>query len=192
MIVHGLARCSPAAFLVLTVTGLLFFPTRWVGAQPAPLGPVIGIEEPSSENSRTPFELHMTGMLNPAREHNAEPQAEAEGATTEATSAWAEQTYVKKGIAVVTFCITKFRATYQFTILQLEAPGYTQLSPSQILQKVGKRKCDFDVIGSSALLSKVAQAPPGTPLTIVGMYVQYDQRFQLVSVDVADRGQGSD
>jgi len=49
---------------------------------------------------------------------------------------------------------------------------------------VGKRPCDFDVVGPSVLLAKVAQAQPGTPLRIVGMYVQYNQRLQLVSVDV--------
>ena len=56
--------------------------------------------------------------------------------------------------------------------------------PGQILQKVGKWTCDFRLIGVAALLSKVAQSQPGTPLKIVGMYQQRDQRLQLVSVNI--------
>jgi hypothetical protein len=184
MAAHPLSRFSQQAVLLLAVTALVLCPTRAGWAQAAPFGPAIGLDEPSSENSRTPFEIHTTGVITPALARLAERTAAAAGAPLAATSAGAEKRHAQKRIAVVTLCITKFHATYEFAIGQLEAPGYPQLSTGQILQKVGKRQCDFDVVGPSALLSKVAQAQPGTPLRIVGMYVQYAQRLQLVSVDV--------
>jgi hypothetical protein len=84
----------------------------------------------------------------------AERTAAATREPLAATSAGAEKRHAQKRIAVVTLCITQFHATYEFEIGQLEAPGYPQLSTGQILQKVGKRQCDFDVVGPSALLSK--------------------------------------
>ncbi len=185
MATYPLTRFFQQAVLTLAVTALVLFLPRAGWAQSAPIGPVIGIEEPWSENSRTPFEIHTTGVLTPTLGHPAEQTAAAAGEPLAATRARTETRHAQKRIAIVTLCITKFHATYEFEISQLEAPGYPQLSTGQILQKVGKRQCDFDVVGPSALLSKVAQAQPGTPLTIVGMYVQYAQRLQLVSVDVA-------
>jgi hypothetical protein len=90
----------------------------------------------------------------------------------------------EENIAVVTLGISQYSETYRFEIGNLEAPGYPQLSTRQILQKAGKRQVDFSLIGPSALLSKVAQSPPGTPLTIVGMYEQRNQRLQLMSVNI--------
>ncbi len=189
MVVDPRSRFFQQAVMVSALTELLLGPRRVGWAQSAPIGPVIGIDEPSSEYSRTPFEIHTTGVLTPARVRPGERTAVAAGEPLAATRAGAEKRPLQKRIAVVTLCITKFHATYEFEIGTLEAPGYPQLSTGQILQKVGKRQCDFDVVGPSALLSKVAQAQPGTPLTIVGMYVQYAQRLQLVSVDVAGEEQ---
>src|SRR5262249_2854268 len=151
------SRLFLQAILVAALTALGLCPPRAGWAQPAPLGPVIGIEEPSSENSRTPFEIHTMGVLTPVGARPAERTAAAAGESLAATRAGAEKLLGQKRIAVVTLCITKFHATYEFAIGKLEAPGYPQLSTGQILQKVGKRSCDFDVVGPSALLSKVAQ-----------------------------------
>jgi hypothetical protein len=127
-------------------------------------GPGVGAgENPWSDNSRTPFEIRMSGVINP----------ETEGETDSGES-----------LSTVTLGIAQFHETYQFEIVKIESPGNPQLSASQILQKKGKRQYDFELVGSSELLSKIAQAQPGAPLKIVGMYEQRDQRLQLVSVDI--------
>jgi hypothetical protein len=80
--------------------------------------------------------------------------------------------------------INSFREEYQFEIIDISAPDYAQVSTKMILQKVGRRGIDFNLVGPRALLSKVAQAPPGSPLKITGMYEQRKQRLQLTEVKV--------
>jgi hypothetical protein len=127
-------------------------------------------DNPWADQGRTPFEIQMTGVINP----------ETEGET----SAAEEEMNAGKSIAMVTLGIGQYHETYKFDIVKLESPPNPQLSASMILQHKGKRQYDFELIGRSELLSKVAQAEPGTPLLIVGMYSQRDQKLQLVSVDV--------
>ena len=129
-------------------------------------------ENPSSDNSRTPFEIRMSGVLNPT-DHADSFEGGMMNVTPDA-----------ENIAVVTLGISQYNETYRFEIGNLEAPGNPQLSARQVLQKAGKKQVDLSLIGPSALLSKVAQSPPGTPLTIVGMYEQRNQRLQLTSVEV--------
>jgi hypothetical protein len=69
MATYPLTRFFQQAVLVLAVTALVLFLPRAGWAQSAPIGPVIGIDEPWSENSRTPFEIHTTGVLTPALGH---------------------------------------------------------------------------------------------------------------------------
>ena len=127
-------------------------------------------DNPWSDNGRTPFEIQMTGVINPE--------------TEEETSAPEGETSAGKSIALVTLGIGQYHETYKFEIVKLESPPNPQVSASMILQNKGKRQYDFELIGRSELLSKVAQAEPGTPLLIIGMYTQGLQRLQLVSVDV--------
>ncbi len=80
--------------------------------------------------------------------------------------------------------ITDFQETYQFELIKAEAVDDKQIGEGAILQQVGKYAIDFELIGPRALLSKVGQAEPGTPLTIVGFYTQRSRKFQLESVEV--------
>jgi predicted ATPase len=52
-----------------------------------------------------------------------------------------------------------------------------------ILQKVGRRGIDFNLVGPRALLSKIAQAPAGSPLKITGMYQQMRQRLARLDAE---------
>ncbi len=141
---------------------ILALATMLVSTNSVSAFPGIGAgENPWADMSRTPFELQMSGVINP----------ETEGAGGDS-------------IAVVTLGIGQYHETYKFEIVKLESPPNPQLSPAMILQKQGKRQYDFELIGPAELLSKVAQAEPGTPLKIVGMYQQRGQRLELVSVDV--------
>ncbi len=162
MISRHFLQSSFHVFFVVSILTTVFLSSSLVFGQGP--GPGVGAgENPWSDNSRTPFEIQMSGIINP----------ETEGETENGES-----------IATVTLGIAKFHETYQFEIVKLESPGNPQLSASQILQKKGKRQYDFELVGSSELLSKIAQSQPGAPLKIVGMYEQRDQRLQLVSVDV--------
>ncbi len=127
-------------------------------------------DNPWAEQGRTPFEIQMTGVINPETEGETSP---TEGETS-----------AEKSIAMVTLGIGQYHETYKFEIVKLESPPNPQVSASMILQNKGKRQYDFELIGPTPLLSKVAQAEPGTPLLIVGMFTQRDQKLQLVSVDV--------
>ena len=113
---------------------------------------------PWDENSRTPFEITMSGFLNTKPEEG--------------------------NIEVVTLGISSFGEQYQYEIMDIAAPNYPQMSTRMILQKVGQRGIDFNLIGPRALLSKVAQSPPGTPLKIVGLFEQNRQRLRLTDVTV--------
>jgi len=156
------------ALLFSVVAGLSLLLTRIVLAQ---FIPGTG-ENPSSDNSRTPFEIRMSGVLNPSAHADS-----FEGGMMDMTPD-------AENSAVVTLGISQYNETYRFEIGNVEAPGNPQLSTRQILQKAGKKQVDFSLLGPSALLSKVAQSPPGTPLTLVGMYEQRNQRLQLLSVEV--------
>lgn len=130
-------------------------PTAIVHGQP---GWGIGSSNPWDDNSRTPFEINMSGFLNTKPEEG--------------------------NIEVVTLGISSFSGQYQYEIMEIAAPNYPQMSTKMILQKVGQRGIDFNLIGPKDLLSKVAQSPPGTPLKIVGMFQQNRQRLQLTEVKV--------
>ncbi len=127
---------------------------------PSTFGQNFGIADynPWDENSRRPFKVEMSGFLNTKPEEG--------------------------NIEVVTLGINSFREEYQFEIIDISAPDYAQVSTKMILQKVGRRGIDFNLVGPRALLSKVAQAPPGSPLKITGMYQQMRQQLQLTAVKV--------
>lgn len=149
------SRVTAVAFSL--ALALSFVPTADVYGQGSGWGAGSG-SNPWDDNSRTPFEINMSGFL------NAKPE---EG-----------------NIEVVTLGISSFRVEYQYEIMEIEAPNYPQMSTRMILQKVGQRGIDFNLIGPRALLSKVAQSPPGTPLKIVGLFEQNRQRLRLTDVKV--------
>lgn len=144
-------------FLLVLLSSSLF---AWVNntAQAQVTFGVGSGENPWSDNSLTPFEVQILGVINASS--TKEPLAE-----------------VKLGIA-------QFHETYRFDITKMKATAYPQVSATQMLPQKGRRQYDFSLVGPKALLSKIAQSQPGTPLRIVGMYIRRDQQLQLLSVDM--------
>lgn len=116
-------------------------------------------ENSTSDMSRAPFKIMLRGIIHPDEE-------EGEG-----------RRVVKLGIA-------DYQATYPFEVVKAEAVDDPQTSEYAILQQAGKFDADFSLIGPKALLSKIGQAEPGTPLKIIGYFQQRARRLQLESVEI--------
>ena len=142
-----LVTCWTFSFLLLLCPSLVW-------AQGAGIG---GMDSSTSDNSRTPFRIKLSGFL------NTEPQ---------------------EGSKVLKLGIADFQETYQFELIKVESLDDKQVGETAILQQVGKHAVDFDLIGARELLSKVGQSEPGTPLTIVGFFTQRNRKLQLESVEV--------
>ena len=93
-------------------------------------------------------------------------------------------TQPEEGSKVLKLGISTFGETYQFELIKAESVDDQQIGEAAILQQVGKFAVDFDLVGPRNLLSKVGQAEPGTPLTIVGFLTQRNRHLQLESVEV--------
>lgn len=132
---------------------LLFFSVSTALAQVPPGG----MDGSTSDTSRTPFRIKLSGFIN---------------------------TQPEEGSRVLTLGINTFGETYQFELIKAESVDDKQVGEMAILQQVGKFGVDFDLIGSRELLSKVGQAEPGTPLTIVGFFTQRNRHLQLESVEI--------
>lgn len=116
-----------------------------------------GMDGATSDASRTPFKIKLSGFLN---------------------------TQPEEGSKVLKLGINTFGETYDFELVKAEAVDDKQIGEGAILQQVGKYGVDFDLIGSRDLLSKVGQAEPGSPLAIVGFFTQRNRKLQLESVEV--------
>ena len=138
------------AFSLLLLCGIA---TAWA----QPYGGGGGMDSATSDVSRTPFRIKLSGFLN---------------------------TQPEEGSRVLKLGISTFSETYQFELVKAEAVDDQQVGEGAILQQVGKYTVDFDLIGPRPLLSKVGQAEPGTPLAIVGYFTQRNRKLQLESVDV--------
>lgn len=128
----------------------------WSASAQIPFG--LGGDNPESDTSRTPFRIKLSGFLNTRPEEGS--------------------------VAVITLGISTYRETYQFEVVTLEAVDNPRISQSAILQQVGKHHVDFDLVGPRELLSKVAQAQPGTPLAITGFFQQRNRTLRLERVDI--------
>ena len=124
-----------------------------------------GMDGAASDASRTPFRIKLSGFLN---------------------------TNPEEGSKVLKLGIHDFQETYQFELIKAESLDDKQIGEIAILQQVGKYAVDFDLIGPRALLSKVGQAEPGTPLTLVGFFTQRNRKLQLESVEVVGLKEQSD
>ncbi len=122
----------------------------------APFG--LGGDSPESDTSRTPFRIKLSGFINTRPEENS--------------------------VAVVTLGISRYRETYQFEVVTVEAVDNPRVPQSAILQQVGKHQVDFELVGPQELLSKIAQAPPGTPLALVGLFQQRNRTLRLESIQI--------
>jgi hypothetical protein len=136
-----------------------FFVLLFYGFSPLVLAqvPPGGMDGASSDASRTPFKIKLSGFVN---------------------------TQPEEGSKVLKLGINTFGETYQFELIKAESLDDKQIGEMAILQQVGKYAVDFDLVGPRNLLSKVGQAEPGTPLTIVGFFTQRNRKLQLESVEI--------
>ena len=141
--------------LIVVLTVLLMLLSLVPSVQAIDFG--VGGDSPQSDNARMPFRIKMTGVINPE---------------------------AAEGGRIVKLGIIDFNETYPFEIVKVEALDNPHVTDRAILQQVGKYAVDFDLIGPRELLSKVGQANPGTPLTMVGFFTQRKRKLQLESVDV--------
>jgi hypothetical protein len=144
-----------SALTLLLAAGVYLSSASYVAAQTFGAG---AGENPDSESRREPFKIKMSGFL------NSQPD--------------------EQSLGLVTLGIKSYGETYKFAVSTLAAPDYSQLSPKVILRQVGKYDVDFNVIGAKDLLSKIGQAEPGTPFTIVGFFTPRDRSLRLESVSV--------
>lgn len=112
----------------------------WIACSPilpafaqVPFG--LGGDNPESDTSRTPFRIKLSGFINTRPEENS--------------------------VAVVTLGISKYRETYQFEVVTVEALDNPRISQSAILQQVGKHQVDFELVGPNDLLSKMPRLRRG-------------------------------
>jgi hypothetical protein len=142
-----------AVLLVLLFVSALWSPSG--SAQGLPFG--VGGENVESETSMIPFKVKLRGFL------KAAPK--------------------EKSLGVYTLGLRGHRDLYPFEVMTAEAVENPRISSTAILQRHRKRPIDFHLTGPQALLSKIGQAEPGTPLTIVGFLRQRSRDFQLISVE---------
>lgn len=114
----------------------------------------------SDENSRFPIKVRLEGFLRYMPAVSQRPELD-----------------------VVTLGIARYGEQYPFVLVAIEAVDLPRLTPHRLLKIVKKWQLNFDIVGPEGLLSEVAQALPGTPLTIVGFLTPRQRRFQLWSVE---------
>jgi hypothetical protein len=84
---------------------------------------------------------------------------------------------------VATLRVGAYNQTYQFEVVYAQALDNPQVSAGMILQQLHKYAIDFEVTGPRALLQKVGLAEPGTPLTLIGFFRQYNRTLVLQQVE---------
>ena len=122
----------------------------------------VGGENVESESSTIPFRIQLKGVL------NGTPKDDALGR--------------------VLLEISSYHANYDFDVTEAKAPDNARITSYAILQKYQHGKHNITLSGSEYWLSKIGQAAPGTPLTIVGFLRQRSGSLQLIRVEtpVAD------
>ena len=131
---------------IFVVTLYVLFPASvypfGVGAGVGGLG--TGKPGADDENSRFPIQVRLEGFLQYMPTVSQRPELD-----------------------VVTLGIVRYGEQYPFVLVAIEAVDLPRLTPRQLLKIVKKWQLNFDIVGPEDLLSEVAQALPGTPLTIV-------------------------
>ena len=112
------------------------------------------------ENSRWPVQVKLEGFLHFLPAASQRPELD-----------------------MVTLRISRYGETLPFALVAIEAVDMPRVTPRRLLKIVQKWQVNFDIVGPKDLLSEVAQAMPGTPLTIIGYLVPRKRTFQLTSVE---------
>ena len=151
------AALKSTLLLVPVVTICIFcpsfaYPQAGIGTGFGGLG--TGRPRPDSENSRWPIQVKLEGFLHFMPAASQRPELD-----------------------VVTLGIRRYRAEYPFVLVAIEAVDLPRVTSRRLLKIVKKWQVNFDIVGPQDLLSEVAQALPGTPLTIVGYLTPRKRSF---------------
>jgi len=122
----------------------------------------VGGENVESESSTIPFRIQLKGIL------NGTPKEETVGR--------------------VLLEISAYHENYDFAVTEAKAPDNARITSYSILQKYQHGKHNITLSGSEYWLSKIGQAVPGTPLTIVGFLRQRSGTLQLIRVETPAAG----
>ena len=117
----------------------------------------VGGENVESESSTIPFKIQLKGVLNGAHEDNI--------------------------LGVVTLEISAYQGNYDLDVTEAKALDDARITSFAILQKYKQGKRNIVLSGPDHMLSKIGQAPPGTPVTITGFLRQRSGSLQLIRVD---------
>jgi len=141
-------------FVVFTVWVPLFLPAS-VLAQRIPFA--VGGDNVESESSMIPFKVKLRGILN--------------------------ATAKEKSLGTVILGINEYREKYDFAVVTAEAVDNPRISGSTIIRQYKDGKIELKLAGPKELLSKIGQAEPGTPLSLVGFLRQREKTLQLTNIE---------
>ena len=119
-------------------------------------------EGSSSENSRYPFKLVMEGVLNPTLEN-------------------------RRNLAELTMTVRGFREYYKFAVHSAALPELSQGSPKEVLDSLDKYKVQMKILGDKALMDKIGQSLPGTPIKVTGFFTRKYREFTVVDVEIFNK-----
>ena len=122
----------------------------------------VGGENVESESSTIPFRIQLKGVLN--------------------------GTPKDKTLGRVLLEISAYHENYDFDVTEAKSPDNARITSYSILQKYQHGKHNITLSGSEYWLSKIGQAAPGTPLTIVGFLRQRSGTLQLIRVETPATG----
>ena len=86
-------------------------------------------------------------------------------------------------LGLVTFDISSLNKSYLFALATLEAVDQPRISPRKILRTIRKYENNFDVFGPTRLLSRIANADPGTYIALTGFLTLRNRRLQIAGVE---------
>jgi len=162
MQMRAVALTSTLRFVTVVAIGCLFpaaaYPFGGVGAGVGGVG--TGGSSAGAENSSWPIQVKLEGFLHFMPAASQRPELDQ-----------------------VTLQIAKYGEILPFALVAIEAVDLPRITARRLLKIVQKWRVNFDIIGPDRLLSEVAQAMPGTPLTIIGYLVPRRRTFQLWSVE---------
>ena len=116
-----------------------------------------------SATSRTPLKVKLTGFLH-----------------TKANDQYT--------LGPVTLGIASYKKSYAFELATLEAVDQPRISLRKILRTIRRYENNFDVVGPTQLLSRIANAEPGTYITLTGFLTLRNRRLQIVAVETQPYG----
>ena len=89
-------------------------------------------------------------------------------------------------VGLVTFDISPLNKSYLFALATLKAVNQPRISPRKILQTIRKYENNFDVVGPTRPFSRIANADPGTYITLTGFLTLPNRRHAAVETQPHD------